>query len=334
MMYNNIDFNNKTILITGGAGFIGSNLAFYFQDNFPNSKVIIFDCFRSTEIFANGNLMSLGHYKNLEGFKGRVICGNINNQADLTLLSDYKFDFVFHQAAISDTRVFDQEIVLKTNVNSFYNLLAIAKKNRSTMVYASSAATYGNQPSPQTVGKERPENPYGYSKYVMDQIANQYSNENPDLTIVGLRFFNVYGPREYYKAKTSSMVIQLGHQILDGKAPRLFIGSDQIFRDFIYIDDILQAIIKSCDPKKNGTYNVGTGVSRSFQDISDILQKELEVDLGTEYFPNPYDGYQMHTQANIGSSKENLGFLPKVSLEQGIKSYVPEIKRLHRTDIT
>jgi ADP-L-glycero-D-manno-heptose 6-epimerase len=129
------------------------------------------------------------------------------------------------------------------------------------------------------------------------------------------------------------MVIQLGHQILDGKAPRLFIGSDKIFRDFIYIDDVLQAIIKACSPKKNGAFNVGTGISRSFQDISDILQKELGVNLGTEYFPNPYDGYQMHTQANIESSKDNLGFLPQVSLEQGIKAYIPEIKRLHRTEI-
>jgi len=332
-MYNNIDFNNKTILITGGAGFIGSNLAFYFQENFPNSKVIVFDCFRSDEIFPNSNLKSFGHYKNLIGFKDDIICGNINNQTDLALLSDYKFDYVFHQAAISDTRVYDQEIIMKTNVNSFYDLLAIAKKDRAVMVYASSAATYGNLPSPQTVGKESPENPYGFSKYIMDQIAIRYSKENPDLTMVGLRFFNVYGPREYYKANTSSMVIQLGHQILDGKIPRLFKGSDQIFRDFIYIDDVLQASIKACDPKQNGTYNVGTGISRSFQDIADILQKELGTDLGTEYFPNPYDGYQMHTQANISTSKDNLGFEPKITLEQGIKSYIPEIKRLHGTEI-
>ena len=332
-MYNNIDFNNKTILITGGAGFIGSNLAFYFQENFTNSKIIVFDCFRNNEIFPNGNLKSFGHYKNLIGFKGDIICGNINNQADLALLSDYKFDYVFHQAAISDTRVYDQEIIMKTNVNSFYDLLAIAKKDRAVMVYASSAATYGSLPSPQTVGKEGPENPYGFSKYIMDQVAIRYSKENPDLTIVGLRFFNVYGPREYYKANTSSMVIQLGHQILDGKIPRLFKGSDQIFRDFIYIYDVLQAIIKSCDPKQNGTYNVGTGISRSFQDIADILQKELGTDLGTEYFTNPYNGYQIHTQANISTSKDNLGFEPKVSLEQGIKSYIPEIKRLHGAEI-
>ena len=331
-MYSNIDFNNKTILITGGAGFIGSNLAFYFQDNYPDSRVVVFDCLRNNTLFENGNLQSFGHYKNLIGFNGDVICGNIISKKDLALLSDYKFDYIFHEAAISDTRVYNQEIVLRTNVNSFYDLLEISKKNGAVMVYASSAATYGNLPSPQTVGKEKPENPYGYSKYIMDKIANRYSKENPDMTIVGLRFFNVFGPREYYKAKTSSMVIQLGHQILDGKVPRLFRGSDQILRDFIYIDDVVQANIKACNPKNNGTYNVGTGISRSFQDISDILQKELGTDLGNEYFPNPYDGYQMNTQADIGSTQINLNFDPKISLEEGIKAYTPEIKRLHRKD--
>ena len=333
-MYNNIDFNNKTILITGGAGFIGSNLAFYFQETFPESKIIIFDCFRNEEVFSNGNLKSFGHYKNLIGFKGEVIWGDINVQNDLKLLNSYKFDYIFHQAAISDTRVYDQKIIMKTNVNSFYDLLAIAKKDSAVMVYASSAATYGNLPSPQTVGKENPENPYGFSKYIMDQIATRYSKENPDLSIVGLRFFNVYGPREYYKANTSSMVIQLGHQILDGKIPRLFKGSDQIFRDFIYIDDVLQACIKACDPIQNGSYNVGTGIPRSFQEIADILQNELDTDLGTEYFSNPYDGYQMNTQADILSTRKNLSFEPNFSLERGIKAYIPEILRLHGTDIS
>jgi len=329
MIYNDINFNHKTILITGGAGFIGSNLAFYFQDNYPNATVVIFDCFRSETTFANGNLQSFGHYKNLIGFNGDVLCGNIINKADLALLDDYQFDYIFHQAAISDTRVYDQEIVMKTNVNSFYDLLNIAKKDGAAMIYASSAATYGSLSSPQTVGKEHPENPYGYSKYAMDQIAYRYARENPDMTIVGLKFFNVYGPREYYKAMTSSMVIQLGHQILDGKAPRLFEGSDQIFRDFIYIDDVVQANIKACNPKQNGTYNVGTSSPRSFQDIADILQTELATDLGTEYIVNPYDGYQMHTQADITTSREYLDFDPITSLEAGIKTYIPEIKRLH-----
>ena len=333
MKYTKIDFNNKTILITGGAGFIGSSLAFHFQENFPDAHVVVFDCFRSDLTFKNGNLQSFGHYKNLIGFRGDVICGDINSKSDLALLQFYKFDYVFHQAAISDTRVYDQKLIMQTNVNSFYDILDKAKKDGAALVYASSAATYGSLASPQAVGHENPENPYGFSKYMMDQIGSRYSLENPDMTIVGLRYFNVYGSREYYKGKTSSMVIQLGHQILNGQTPRLFEGSDKIFRDFINIEDVMQANIKACSPKKNGIYNVGTGKPRSFQDIADILQRELGTNLDTDYIKNPHAGYQMNTQADITSSQENLYFDPVVTLEEGIHAYLPEIKDLHGTEI-
>jgi len=329
MNYNNIDFNYKTILITGGAGFIGSNLAFYFQENFPNSHLVIFDCFRNEDFFSNGNPKSYGHYKNLIGFKGDVICGDLNNKNDLGKLKQYNFNYIFHHAAISDTRVYDQEVILRTNVNSFYDILDLAKKNNSSVVYASSAAVYGNLTSPQTVGIEAPENPYGFSKLLMDQIAERFSQENPNISIVGLRFFNVYGNKEFYKAKTSSMIIQLGHQILNGDNPRLFENSDQIFRDFIFISDVIQANIKACKPYQNGTYNIGTSFPRSFKDIVDILQKELGTKLEIEYFPNPYSGYQHNTQANISTSIKNINFNPTFSLEQGIKEYLPEIKKLH-----
>ena len=90
-----IDFNNKTILITGGAGFIGSNIAFFFQNNFPNATIVIFDCFRNEETLSNGNLKSFGHFNNLIGFNGEVICGNLNNRDDLNLLKKFKFDFKY-----------------------------------------------------------------------------------------------------------------------------------------------------------------------------------------------------------------------------------------------
>ena len=328
-MTSNINFNNKTVLITGGAGFIGSNIALYLQEKFPNTNIVIFDCFRNSSTFSNGNLQSFGHYKNLIGFQGDIICGNINSIKDLNLLSDYTFDYIFHQAAISDTRTLDQDLIMQTNVNAFFSLLNIAKKNNATMIYASSAATYGSSVSPQTVGKESPENIYAYSKYAMDQLAIREIKKEGNIPIVGLRYFNVYGRNEYFKGKTSSMVIQLGHQILSNKVPRLFENSDKIFRDFVNIEDVVSANINACSTKESGVFNIGTGIARSFQDIADILQKELGTNLGTNYFPNPYEGYQMHTQAEITSSKNLLGYKPLISLEKGIKNYISEIKRLH-----
>jgi len=332
--YTDIDFNNKTILITGAAGFIGSSLAFYFQENYPDATVVAFDMFRSGETFSNGNLKSFGHFKNLLGFKGVVISGDINDKKALKDLEhDYNFDYIFHQAAISDTTVQEQDLMMKTNVNAYEDLLKIAINHGANMIYASSAATYGDSDRFE-VGYEQPNNAYGFSKVMMDNISYKYIKEGVDITIVGLKYFNVYGPREFFKNSTSSMVVQFGHQILKGLTPKLFEGSDKILRDFIYIDDIIQANIKACTPKKSGVYNVGTGKARSFEDIVTILQKELEIDNGKEYIPNPFVGsYQFFTQANIETTKENLGYEPKFSMEEGIKAYIPEIKRLFETEV-
>jgi len=334
MKYNNIDFNKKTILITGAAGFIGSNLCFYFQNNYPDAKVVAFDLFRSGETFSNGNLKSFGHFKNLLGFKGVVISGDINDKNGLKELEkNYKFDYIFHQAAISDTTALEQDIMLKTNVNAYEGLLKIAINHNANMIYASSAATYGDSDRFE-VGYEQPNNVYGFSKVMMDNITYEYLKKDLDISIVGLKYFNVYGPREFYKNKTASMVVQFGHQILKGVTPKLFEGSDKILRDFIYIEDIIQANILACEPKKSGVYNVGTGKARSFEDIVSILQSELKIDNGKEYIPNPYIGsYQFFTEANIETTKENLGYEPRFSMEDGIKAYIPEIKRLFDCEV-
>ena len=334
MRYIEDTLKNKTILITGGAGFIGSNLAFYFQNNHSDAKIIVVDSFRSGETLSNGNLKSFGHFKNLLGFRGEIISGDIN---DANLLSNlelnYKFDYIFHEAAISDTTALEQDLMIKTNVNAYKNLLDLAVKHNANMIYASSAATYGDAPSPQKVGREAPQNVYGFSKLSMDNISREYMKKS-NISIVGLRYFNVYGKNEYFKNSTASMVLQFGHQILSGKNPKLFEGSDKILRDFIYIEDIIQANIKAMNPKESGIYNVGTAKARSFQDIVDILQKELGTSLECEYIPNPFIGsYQFHTEADIESTKEMLGYLPAYEMEEGIKSYVDEIERVYTEEV-
>ncbi|MCP4670088.1 MAG: ADP-glyceromanno-heptose 6-epimerase [Desulfobacula sp.] len=335
MKYNDFNFNKKNILITGGAGFIGSNLAFYFQKHYPDARVCVFDKFRNQEKFSNGNLKSFGHYKNLIGFNGKVIAGDINAKDDLSRLESMDWDFIFHNAAISDTRVYNQNIIMRTNVNAFTDLLELAVSKNAAMVYASSAATYGDSPSPQKVGNsENPGNPYGYSKFAMDNISRDFMKRYPGMTIVGLRYFNVYGPGEFYKDKTASTIVQFGHQILNGKAPKLFEHSDKIMRDFIFIEDVVQANILSAVTEQSGVYNVGTGISRSFQEIADLLQQNLKTTLGTKYIPNPYSsGYQDDTRADIKESMAMLGYKPNYSLEDGIAAYADEIKRLYKEEV-
>ncbi len=334
MKYIEDDLKNKTILITGGAGFIGSNLAFYFQKNHPDAKIVVLDSFRSGETFSNGNLKSFGHFKNLLGFNGEVISGDINDKdLMLNLELNYKFDYIFHEAAISDTTALEQDLMIKTNVNAYKDLLALAIAHGANMIYASSAATYGNAESPQKVGREAPNNVYGFSKLSMDHLSREYM-KTVDISIVGLRYFNVYGPHEYFKNTTASMILQFGHQILAGKSPKLFQNSDAILRDFIYIEDVIQANIKAMHPKESGIYNVGTGKARSFQDIVDILQNELGTSYKCEYIPNPFVGsYQFHTEADISVTKSILGYAPRFEMEDGIKAYISEIKRIYEEEV-
>ena len=334
MRYIDDDLKDKTILITGGAGFIGSNLAFYFQKNHPDAKVVILDIFRSGKTFSNGNLRSFGHFKNLIGFEGEVISGDINDKDLLkNLKENYKFDYIFHEAAISDTTVAEQDLMIKTNVNAFKDLLDLAIEHNADMIYASSAATYGDSDTFK-IGYESPNNVYGFSKVMMDNVAKEYMRDGVPINIVGLRYFNVYGPREFYKNKTASTVVQFGHQLLRGEKIKLFEGSDKILRDFIYIEDVVQANIKAMKPKKSGIYNVGTGKARSFQDIADIVSSELGIQREYEYIKNPYIGqYQFFTQADISDTKEFLDYEPRYELEDGIKEYIPEIKRLFEKEV-
>ena len=297
----------KKYLVTGGAGFIGSNIAKTLEAQ--GHEVTVLDDFSKN-----------GHFKNLIGFKGDVITADLFEY----MPTDMYFDAIFHEAAITDTTVMDQKAMMEQNVEAFKNLLSFAAENEiKNVVYASSAATYGNGPVPNVETQPtHPENVYGFSKAIMDNVARQFAEDNNDMTIIGLRYFNVYGPGEYYKGKMASMVYQLYNQMKAGKRPRVFKNGEQQ-RDFVYVKDIVK--INLCalnNGKETGVYNAATGVPRDYNAIIRCLNKELGTNLEPEYIDNPYPFFQLKTQADITKSKEKLGYEPDYSLEAGIADYV------------
>ncbi|MCX5783468.1 MAG: NAD-dependent epimerase/dehydratase family protein, partial [Elusimicrobia bacterium] len=211
-------------LVTGGAGFIGSNIALELEK--LGAQATILDDFSS------------GNFKTIAGFKGDVIAQSICEP--LPFIKE-KFDAIFHQAAITDTTVADQKKMMEVNVEGFKNILYFALETGvSRVVYASSAGVYGNLPCPmRETDAPAPENIYGFSKAVMDNVAQVFAKEHKNITLVGLRYFNVYGPGESYKGKAASMIYQLYLQMKAGKNPRVFKHGEQE-RDFIYVKDVVR----------------------------------------------------------------------------------------------
>lgn len=297
----------KKYLVTGGAGFIGSNIAKTLEAQ--GHEVTVMDDFSKN-----------GHFKNLIGFKGDVIAADC-----FTFMPrDMYFDAIFHEAAITDTTVMDQKAMMEQNVEAFKNVLTFAAENEiKKVIYASSAATYGNGPVPNVETQPtHPENVYGFSKVIMDNVARQFAADNRDMTIIGLRYFNVYGPGEYFKGKMASMVFQLYNQMREGKRPRVFKNGEQQ-RDFVYVKDIVK--INMCalrNGKETGVYNAATGIPRDYNAIIACLNKEMGLNLEPEYIDNPYPFFQLKTQADMTKSESKLGYMPDYTLEAGIADYV------------
>ena len=296
------------ILVTGGAGFIGSNIAKKFALDTKN-RVIVVDDFSS------------GHFKNLAGFQGDVIASSILEEGWWDKVG--YVDVVFHQAAITDTTVTDQKKMMEVNVEGFRNILKFAVRyNVKKIIYASSAAVYGNSECPMREDQTpAPQNIYGFSKAIMDNVAKEFVEKNPDFRVIGLRYFNVYGYGEAYKGKSASMIYQLYLQMKSGKKPRIFKYGEQM-RDFIYVKDVVMANVAAVDCDVSGIYNIGTGKPENFNYVIECLNKALGTNYEPEYFDNPYEFYQNKTQADLRRTKAILNWRAEWSLEEGIKDYV------------
>jgi ADP-L-glycero-D-manno-heptose 6-epimerase len=298
------------LIVTGGAGFIGSNLTLALQDKFPNARLTVIDDFRS------------GDFKNLAGYRGDFVAQNLATLDLREQFGDEKFDAIFHLASITDTTMHDQFAQVHDNVESFRRILNFAKPTKTRIIYASSASTYGPAKEASTeANSAAPANIYAFSKIIMDNVAMRAARETPDWILVGLRYFNVYGPRETHKGVPASMIFHLSKQMKTGQRPRIFKQGEQK-RDFVYVKDVVEGSMRALDARTSGIYNLGSGQARSFNDLVGILNKSLGTDFEPDYIENPHAHYQNFTQADLTKIRGALGYEPRYPLETGVGDYM------------
>jgi ADP-L-glycero-D-manno-heptose 6-epimerase len=302
--------SSPNLLITGGAGFIGSNLTLALQERFPESRLTVIDDFRS------------GDFRNLLGYRGDLVAQDMARLNWGDQFADARFDAIFHLASITDTTLHDQFVQVHDNVESFRRLLNFARPAKTRVIYASSASTYGaaTEASIESNGAA-PSNIYAFSKTIMDNLALREANESPDWIIVGLRYFNVYGPREAHKGVPASMVFHLSKQMKAGRRPRIFKHGEQK-RDFVYVKDIVEGSIRALDARQSGIYNLGYGQARSFNDLVEILNRTLGTNFEADYIENPHTHYQNFTEADLAQVRSALGYEPQYPLEAGVADYM------------
>ncbi|MDQ6990246.1 MAG: ADP-glyceromanno-heptose 6-epimerase [Mariprofundaceae bacterium] len=311
----------KHILITGGAGFIGSNLAATLSKKHGREVVVVDD-------------FSSGDWRNLIHVDCEVRAADSDDANVLQEIADGRYEAVYHEAAITDTTIMDQRLMVEVNTNAFAKILEAAHQSGTRVIYASSAGTYGNSPAPNTIGVgEEPENIYGFSKLLMDRIAARWYGKH-SAPIIGLRYFNVYGCGEHHKnekdgTKTASMMLQWYEKAKAGEALRLFKYGEQM-RDFVYIQDVVGANIAALTSTQSGVCNVGSGKARPYNDIVACLGKSLEQHFTPEYFDNPFPFFQNHTEADLSETSRILNWQPSWSLEQGITDYMSHLEAGHR----
>lgn len=300
----------RSLLVTGGGGFIGSNLTLALQEKYPDARIRVLDDFRS------------GDFRNLRGFRGDVIAADASRLDWNAQFGELTFDAIFHLASITDTTVHDQRLQVHDNVEGFRRVLKFALATQTPVVYASSAATYGIAATLMTEDTPpAPANVYAFSKVQLDNLAREYSEGCPGWRIVGLRYFNVYGPRETHKQAAASMIYQLYLQMKAGKRPRVFRGGEHK-RDFVYVKDVVAMTMAALGAPRSTVYNCGSGAAFSFNEVIAALNQALGTSLEPDYFENPYSFYQPFTQAAMEKARRELQFEPQYPPQRGIADYV------------
>ncbi|WEL26856.1 NAD-dependent epimerase/dehydratase family protein [Haloferax volcanii] len=296
--------DGKRVLVTGGAGFIGSNLANHLAED--NDVIAIDDLY-------------LGTPENLD---------DAVEFHDTTVLDDdlptEGVDVVFHLAALSSYKMHEENPTkgARVNIEGFVNTVEQARKDGcDTVVYATTSSIYGSrtEPSPEDMPVES-RTGYEASKLGRERYA-EYFHHHYDMQLAGMRFFSVYqgfGGAEEHKGEFANTVAQFTDKIANGESPELF-GDGTQTRDFTHVDDIVRGLELAADERLQGIYNLGTGESYSFNEMVEMINEVLGTDVDPVYVENPFEVYVHDTKADYSKMHEATGWEPEVSFEEGVQ---------------
>ena len=312
------------IIVTGCNGFIGSNLVTQLN------KLGFKDIIGVDDLSKKQNLINIAHCElkellDIEEFDKNYLQKN----------KPFKgINKIFHQGACSNTMEWDAEYMMKNNYSFSQKLLDFAYTNLISFIYASSASVYGEGTKFEEVKEnENPINLYAFSKYLFDQLVRQRLKDNK-IQIVGLRYFNVYGPNESHKGQMASVAYHLHEQLKEGNEVKLFEGSDgyeagEQRRDFVYVDDVVKVnlwFMENVDI--SGIFNVGTGKSQAFNEVANSVI-EWHGKGSIKYIPFPKElkgSYQSFTEANINKLRA-AGYLENfLDVQTGVKLYLDKLQ--------
>lgn len=297
------------IVVTGAAGMIGSNVLQALND------VGIVDILAVDDLVNGAAAVNLGGKRFLDYMDWQDLLGSASTLPQISA-------FV-HLGANTNTQATDGRQMIDANYNVSKTFLSLAAQHKAVFVYASSASVYGpNLTCAEEFENEAPQSPYALSKWLFDQYVRKYLEAKPDHTVTGLRLFNVYGPGEAHKGEMASVAHKAFTYLNRGAAPVVFHGSENIRRDFVYVQDVVKVILHFLLKPVSGIFNVGTGKAESFQMLAELASAIAD---GPEpisvSFPPSYLNYQFFTQADLTKLRAAGYDQPFMDLESGLRQY-------------
>ena len=294
------------VLVTGALGFIGSNI----------TERLVRD---GHEVVALDN-MHTGSEENIAAVKGKVKVLKMGSGE--IAKAEGRFDAIIHEGVYSSSPMYKENPHLTAKVlDEWISILEYVRKNECRLVYASSSSLYNGHEPPQREDLDiKVTDFYTEGRYAMERAARLY-NDFYGVRSVGLRYFSVYGPHERSKGKYANLVTQFLWDMKAGASP-VILGDGKQTRDFIFVDDVVEANMLALKYGKTDIFNVGTGKNWSLNEVVDILNRKLGKSIKPEYRKNEIKNYVPHTQADPNKASMLLGFKARVGLEQGIDALI------------